>query len=225
MKLYGFFLSSAAYRVRIALCLKGLQWETVPVHLGPDRDEQQRPEFLALNQQGLVPVLVDGPADHPSVLTQSLSIIEYLEELHPAPPLLPARPADRAYVRAIALAIACEIHPLNNKRVLRYLRGPLQASKDDKDDWYRHWIEQGLGQLEAQLRREPRVGHCAFGDEPGLAECCLVPQITNALRFGCELSAVPTLMRIYAHCMALEPFVHASPANQPDAQPELLGWL
>jgi maleylacetoacetate isomerase len=224
VKLYGFFLSSAAYRVRIALCLKGLQWETVPVHLGPNRGEQQRPEFLALNPQGLVPVLVDGAADQPSVLTQSLAIIEYLEELYPTPALLPSRPADRAYVRAIALAIACEIHPLNNKRVLRYLRGSLHASKDDKDAWYRHWIEQGLGQLETQLRRQPRVGRCAFGDEPGLAECCLIPQITNARRFGCELSGVPTLMRIHEHCMALDAFVRASPANQPDAQKELLAW-
>jgi maleylpyruvate isomerase len=221
MKLYGFFLSSAAYRVRIALALKGLQCETASVHLGPGRDEQERPEFLALNPQGLLPVLVDGPA----VLTQSLAIIEYLEELHPAPALLPARPADRAYVRAIALAIACEIHPLNNKRVLRYLRGPLRASKEDKDQWYRHWIGQGLDQLEAQVRREPRVGRCAFGDEPGLAECCLVPQVTNALRFGCDLANVPTLMRIYEHCMAMPAFVRASPAHQPDAQKELLTWL
>jgi len=221
VKLHGFFLSSAAYRVRIALCLKGLVWDSACVHLGPDRDEQLRPDFLALNPQGLVPVLVDGP----SVLTQSLAIIEYLEELHPAPALLPAQPADRAYVRAVALAIACEIHPLNNKRVLRYLRGPLRVSKEDKDRWYRHWIEQGLGQLESRLSREPRVGRCTFGDQPGMAECCLVPQITNAQRFGCELAGVPTLMRIYEHCMALEPFVRASPARQPDAQQELLTWL
>jgi maleylacetoacetate isomerase len=221
VKLYGFFLSSAAYRVRIALCLKGLAWESVPVHLGPDRNEQSLPQFLALNPQGLVPVLVHGR----NVLTQSLAIIEYLEEVNPRPALLPAQPADRAYVRAIALALACEIHPLNNKRVLRYLRGPLRVSKEDKDRWYRHWIEGGLGPLESQLSRDPRVGRFAFGDQPGLAECCLVPQVTNARRFGCELSGVPTLMRIYEQCMALEAFVRASPANQPDAQEDLLSWL
>ena len=220
MKLYGFFLSSAAYRVRIALGLKRLPWESALVHLGPDRGEQSRPEFLALNAQGLVPVLVDGR----ETLTQSLAIIEYLEELQPAPALLPARAADRAYVRSIALMIACEIHPLNNKRVLRYLRGTLGASREQKDAWYRHWIERGLAQLETRLRSDPRVGRCAFGDEPGLAECCLVPQITNARRFGCDLSAVPTLMRIHDHCSALEAFVLAAPANQPDAQPELLAW-
>lgn len=223
MTLYGFFLSSAAYRVRIALALKGLDCEAVSVHLG--RDEQARPEFLALNPQGAVPVLVDGPPERPVVLTQSLAIIEYIEERHPTPPLLPADPADRAYVRGVALAIACDIHPLNNKRVLRYLRGPLQLGKAEKDRWYRHWIEQGLGQLEQQLQRDPRVGRCTFGDTPTIAECCIVPQIANARRFGCDLSGLPTLMRIHDHSLSMPAFAQASPARQPDAQPELLAWL
>ena len=226
MKLHGFFLSSAAYRVRIALSLKGLVWETASVHLGRNGGEQFLPEFLGLNPHGLVPVLVVARHDGPALLTQSLAIIEYLEESYPgAHALLPHHPADRAYVRAIALTIACEIHPLNNKRVLRFLRGPLGLGKEDKDRWYRHWIEHGLGLLEAQLAKDPRVGRFAMGDSPGLAECCIVPQLTNARRFGCDTRGLKTLTRIHDHCMALDAFSHAAPERQPDADPALLKWM
>lgn len=225
MTLHGFFLSSAAYRVRIALCLKGLDWDTASVHLGRHGGEQYLPPFLALNPQALVPVLEFEHGGQHAVLTQSLAIIEYLEEAFPQVPLLPRNLVDRAYVRAIALSIACEIHPLNNKRVLRYLRGALGLGKDDKDRWYRHWIEHGLGLLETQLRSEPRVGQFALGDTPTLAECCLVPQITNAHRFGCNLSGLPTLLRIYENCKALPAFARAAPERQPDADPALLQWM
>lgn len=217
MKLYGFFRSSASYRVRIALNLKALSYESVPVHLTKGGGEQLKPEYRKLNPDALVPSLLDDSADS-RVLTQSLAIIEYLDETHPEPPLLPRNAIDRAYVRGIALSVACDIHPLNNLRVLRYLTRDLKVSEEDKDAWYRHWCEQGLATLEAKLAADDRVGTYCFGDSPGLADCVLIPQIANAQRFNCDLSAMPTIMRINAACLALDAFANAAPAMQPDAE-------
>jgi maleylacetoacetate isomerase len=217
MKLYSYFRSSASYRVRIALHLKGLSWETVPVHLLKNGGEQLTEDYRKLNPDGLVPALIDEAAgDEP--ITQSLAIIEYLDEAYPAPALLPAAPADRAFVRSLALSIACEIHPLNNLRVLRYLTHQLKVSEDQKNAWYRHWVVQGLRAIEATLANDSRVGRFCFGDTPGLADCFLVPQVFNAQRFNCDLSDMPTIVRINDACLALDAFVKASPAQQPDAE-------
>lgn len=216
MKLYSYFRSSAAYRVRIALNLKGLSYETVPVHLLRNGGEQFAPEYLKLNPDAVVPALIDDAAA--GAFTQSLAIIEYLEETHPEPALLPQDPADRAFVRSIALTIACEIHPLNNLRVLRYLVRELKVSEDAKNAWYRHWCEHGLASIETMLARDKRTGVFCYGDTPGLADCFLVPQIANAQRLNCDLSGMPTTMRINDACLALDAFIHASPAKQPDAE-------
>jgi len=218
MKLYSYFRSSASYRVRIALNLKGLAYETVPVHLLRNGGEQFSPEYRKLNPDALVPALVDEAHGGGTALTQSLAIIEYLEETHPTPPLLPTAPIDRAFVRGIALSIACDIHPINNLRVLRYLVRDLKVSEDDKNAWYRHWCEQGLASLETMLSRDSRTGRFCYGDTPSLADCCLVPQIANAQRLNCDLSAMPTLMRINEACLALDAFAKAAPASQPDAE-------
>lgn len=215
MKLYSYFRSSASYRVRIALNLKGLSCEVVPVHLLRDGGEQLRADYRRLNPDALVPSL---QLDEGTVLTQSLAIIEYLEEIHPTPALLPVDALDRAWVRSIALAIACDIHPINNLRVLRYLVGEMKLSEEDKNRWYRHWVEQGLAAVEQTLAQDPRAGRFCFGDTPGLADCFLVPQIANAQRMQCDLSGVPTLLRINDACLALEAFAAASPARQPDAE-------
>jgi maleylacetoacetate isomerase/maleylpyruvate isomerase len=210
-QLYSYFRSSASYRVRIALNLKGLDHETVAVHLL--RGEQRAPGYLARNPAGLVPALVDEG----QVLTQSLAIIEYLEEAHPEPALLPGSALDRARIRAIAQTIACEIHPLNNLSVLRYLKHTLGVDEDAKNAWYRHWVEQGLATVE-NLLADPRTGAFCHGAAPTLADCCLVPQIFNAQRFACSLDHVPTVMRIFERCMTLEPFQRAAPGAQPDAE-------
>lgn len=214
MKLYSYFRSSASYRVRIALNLKGLPYETVPVHLLKQGGEQFTPDYRALHPDALVPTLLDQDV----ALTQSLAIIEYLEETHPQPPLLPADPLSRAWVRSLALTIACDIHPLNNLRVLRYLQQDMGISDDHKNRWYRHWCEQGLAAVDTMLSRSDRTGMYCVGDTPTLADCTLVPQIANAQRLQCDLSGMPTLMRIHDACLALEAFMHASPANQPDAE-------
>jgi maleylacetoacetate isomerase len=214
MKLYNYFRSSASFRVRIALNLKRLPYEYAAVHLLKEGGQQFRPEFLALNPDALIPVLEDGG----HALTQSLAIIEYLEETHPQPPLLPSSAFDRAYVRALALAVACEIHPLNNLRVLRYLVRELKASEEQKNAWYRHWVEHGLASIEARLVAAGRCGRHALGDTVTLADVVLVPQIFNAQRFDCRLDHVPTVMRIFGHCMELPAFVDAQPARQPDAE-------
>ena len=211
IKLYSYFRSSAAYRVRIALNLKSLPYEYLPVHLvkGEQRDERYR----ALNPQALVPTLVDDR----ETITQSMAIIEYLDEKVPEPPLLPATPEARARVRAIAQAIACDIHPLNNLRVLKYLTGTLGASEDAKNAWYRHWIELGLAALEAQLARDSRTGAFCHGEKPTLADVCLIPQLANARRYALSIDAYPTLGRIESRCLALDAFARAAPDRQPDA--------
>ena len=214
MKLHTYFRSSAAYRVRIALHLKGLDYEAVPVHLVRGGGEHRQPAYLGLNPAGLVPALEDAG----QVLTQSLAIVEYLEETHPQPALLPAAALDRARVRAIAQAIACDIHPVNNLRVLQYLTRELGVSEEQKNAWYRHWIGVGLQAVEAMLAGDARTGAFCHGDTPGLADCCLVPQVFNARRFGCELSAMPTVLRIADHCAGLEAFRRAAPEAQPDAE-------
>jgi maleylpyruvate isomerase len=214
IKLYNYFRSSASYRVRIALGLKGLPYEYVAVHLLKDGGQQLASAFRALNAEALVPVLEDGGR----VLTQSLAIIEYLDETHPQPPLLPRGAVERAYVRSVALAIACEIHPLNNLRVLRYLVRTLGASEEQKNAWYRHWVEDGLAALEARLTAEQRHGRYVLGDAVTLADVCMVPQIFNAQRMKCTLDNVPTIMRIFENCMALDAFVDAQPSRQPDAE-------
>lgn len=217
MKLYSYFRSSASYRVRIALNLKGLAYEQIPVHLVKDGGQQLTPAYRAIHADALVPALVDDSGAGDLNITQSLAIIEYLDETHPQVPLLPATAAERAFVRGIALAIACDIHPINNLRVLKYLTGNLKVSETDKDAWYRHWCEQGLQALETTLARDPRVGDFCCGDAPTLADCCLIPQLYNARRFNCDVSALPTLLRIDTHCRALEAFIKAAPENQPDA--------
>ncbi|HEX6796010.1 MAG TPA: maleylacetoacetate isomerase [Casimicrobiaceae bacterium] len=214
MKLYDYFRSSAAYRVRIALNLKGIEPdERTFVHLRIGSQRAQ--DYLALNPQGLVPALA---LDDGSVLTQSLAIVEYLDERHREPPLLPPDPAGRARVRAIALSIACEIHPLNNLRVLNYLIGTLGVSREQKDGWYRYWIDVGFEALEKTLARDGATGRFCHGDTPTLADVCLVPQMANARRFEIDLSPYPTLIRIESACNALPAFAAAAPARQPDAE-------
>ena len=212
MELYSYFRSSASFRVRIALALKGLAFDYQGVHL--QRQEQASPAFATISPQQLVPVLRDDGA----TLTQSLSIIEYLDETHPTPPLLPADALGRARVRALALLIACEIHPLNNLRVLRYLVRDLGVDEEAKNAWYRHWVEKGLAELEGQLAGHPQTGLYCHGDRPGLADCVLVPQIFNAKRFDCRLDHVPTVMRIFDQCMAQPAFLAAQPSACPDAE-------
>jgi maleylacetoacetate isomerase len=214
MKLYNYFRSSASFRVRIALNFKGLPYEYAVVHLTKGGGQQFAPEFRAINPDALIPVLDDDGQR----LTQSLAIIEYLEETHPEPPLLPKAPLERAYVRALALGIACEIHPLNNLRVLRYLVRDLKATDVQKDAWYRHWVEQGLASIEARLVAEGKCGRYALGNQVTLADVVLVPQIFNAKRFDCRLDHVPTVMRIFDRCMELPAFIDAQPARQPDAE-------
>jgi len=214
IRLYSYFRSSASFRVRIALNLKGLAYETLPVHLTRSGGEQFVPQFRTLNPDALVPVLEDDGR----VLTQSLAIIEYLDETHPEPPLLPGDALERAYVRSFALGIACEIHPLNNLRVLRYLVHTLAASEDAKNAWYRHWVEQGLAALEARVVAERRSGRHVLGDAVTMADVLLVPQVFNAQRFDCRLDHVPTLMGIFENCMQLAAFVESQPSVQPDAE-------
>ncbi len=211
MELYNYFRSSASFRVRIALALKGLDYTYKPVHL--QKSEQLQESYAAVSASRLVPLLRD---DDGSALTQSMAIIEYLDETHPTPPLLPKTPLERARVRALAQDIACEIHPLNNLRVLRYLVRDLKVSDDDKNRWYRHWVETGLEVVERQLAARP--GTYCHGDTPTLADCVLVPQIFNAQRFECRTEHVPHVMRVFEACMKLEAFERSRPENCPDAE-------
>jgi maleylpyruvate isomerase len=213
-RLYGYFRSSAAFRARIALNLKGLVYEQAIVHLTKHGGEQFAPEYRAMNPQSLVPVLQDGEL----TLIQSLAIIEYLDEVYPEPPFLPKSAAERARARALALMVACEIHPLNNLRVLRYLVRDLKVTEEQKDEWYRHWLLTGLEPLQTRLANDSDTGKFCHGDTPGLADICLVPQLANARRFNISLDAFPTLVRIEQNCMALKPFQDAAPSAQPDAE-------
>lgn len=211
MQLYGFFRSSTSYRLRIALALKGLDYE--PHYVSLPKTEQRSPAYLAINPQGLVPTLVDEGRTY----TQSLAIMEYLEERHPEPPLLPRDLHQRAYVRSLCQVIACEIHPLNNVRVLKYLQGQWNFSDADRDAWYRHWIAEGLHSLEQSLVAEKLHGRFCLGEQPGLADICLVPQIFNAKRFDCPTDDYPITMAIFEACMALPAFERTQPKYQPDA--------
>ncbi|WP_287496213.1 maleylacetoacetate isomerase [Pandoraea sp. CB10b_02] len=212
--LYSYFRSSAAYRVRIALNLKGIDYDTVPVHLVRDGGEQLKPAYRALNVNGLVPTYVDGDVN----IHQSLAIIEYLEETHPTPALLPADPAARAHVRALALDIAADIHPIDNLRVLRYLKHDLGVSEEQKNAWYVHWIVEGFKALEARLAARSSQGGFMFGDTPTLADCCLVPQVYNANRFKVDMTPFPRIAAVNAHCLTLDAFRRATPEAQPDAE-------
>jgi maleylpyruvate isomerase len=214
MQFYDYFRSSAAYRVRIAMNLKGVvPGARTSVHLRMGNQRAQ--DYLELNPHGLVPALA---LDDGRVLTQSVAIIEYLEETHPQPALLPRDAEGRARVRGLALAIACEIHPLDNLRVLNYLINTLGASKEQKDGWYRYWIDVGFEALERQLARDRDTGRFCHGDAPTLADVCLVPQVANARRFGIDLAPYPTLTRIDAACRELPAFASAAPERHPDAE-------
>jgi len=209
MILYGYALSSASYRVRIALALKGLEVNSVQVNLRAG--EQRLEEFLQINSQGFVPALI---ADDGAVLTQSVAIIEYLDEIHPEPPLLPKAPLARARVRALAQAIACDVHPLNNLRVLQYLENELQHDKATRETWYRHWVRVGFDALERRLVRDGAAGRFCHGDAPTLADVCLVPQVFNARRFALDLSPYPRIVGIDAACRDLPAFQVAAPERQ-----------
>lgn len=212
MKLYNYFRSSASYRVRIALALKGLDYDYMAVHLGQNQHFAE--PFASDSMSRMVPLLeLDGPA----YLSQSMAIIEYLDETHPEPPLLPADPLARARVRALAQDIACDIHPLNNLRVLRYLKRELGQTEESTDRWYRHWIAEGLQVVEKRLRAS--AGRFCHGDTPGLADCLLVPQVFNAQRLDCPLQDYPELMRVFGNCMVLDAFAKTQPSACPDAQP------
>lgn len=211
LTLYDYWRSSAAYRVRIALNLKGLAYQSVLVHLLKDGGEQHGADYLAINPQGLLPLLVDGDTR----IAQSLAILEYLEERYPQPALLPRDHGLRAQIRGLALHIACDIHPLNNLRVLQYLSTELGVEAAAKDAWYRHWVETGLAAVEQGLARLP--ASLSLGERPGYLEACLIPQVYNARRFNCDLHAYPRILAVVERCNSLEAFANAAPEVQPDA--------
>lgn len=215
LRLYSYWRSSAAYRVRIALNLKGLVYEVMPVHLLKDGGEQHAPPFAGLNPQEMVPVLLHGHR----ILRQSMAIIEYLDETWPAQPLMPAVARDRQRVRAIAQMIACEMHPLNNLRVQQFLEREFGATEAQRETWVRHWITEGFSALEKALADNPSTGTFCEGDVPSLADCCLVPQVYNAQRFAIDLKGYPNIRRINEACLQIEAFKAARPENQPDAPP------
>jgi maleylpyruvate isomerase len=220
MKLYTYFRSSAAYRVRIALNLKGVAYEAVPVHLLKNGGEHLQADYRAINPSALLPSLQidDGHGAPAMTLTQSIAILEYLEETHPEVPLLPADALGRARVRALSLMVACDIHPLTNLRVLKYLAGPLGAYEETKKEWYRHWVREGLAAIEAQLGGSPDTGRFCHGEAPTFADCCLVPQVFNARRFDIDLAPYPLISSIDAACAELPAFAAAHPSRQVDAE-------
>ena len=211
MKLYTFFRSSASFRVRIALNHKALKYEPAIVSL--PKGEHLEAGYKSLNAQGLVPALEEGG----HLLTQSLAIIEYLDEVHPGPKLLPADPLDRAYVRAFSQIIACEIHPLNNLRTRKYISKTYKLDEEGVNTWYRHWIAEGFQMMEAFLAQERKHGKYCFRDQVTMADCCLVPQVFNAIAYKCDLKPYPTVTRIHEACMKLDAFIAAQPSKQPDA--------
>jgi len=213
VKLYTFFRGSSPFRLRIALNLKGLPYEAIPVHLG--KGEHRKSDFGAVNPQQLLPALV---LDDGHVLNQSLAIMEYLDETYPHPQLVPRESKARARVRSLSLLVACEIHPLNNARTLAYLRKQLGLNEDQVNGWYRHWVADGLAKVEAEMTRGKGTGNFSHGDAPTMADCCLVPQVFNAQRFHCDLAPYPTVMRVFDACMKLEAFDRAQPSKQPDAE-------
>lgn len=213
LKLYSYWRSSAAYRVRIALNLKGLPYEIVPVHLVNGGGEQFSAEYAELNPQSLVPTLIDGHR----ILRQSMAIIEYLEETWPDPSLMPDTARDRVRVRTLSQIIACEIHPLNNLRVLQFLENTWNVPQAERETWVRHWMQEGFKALEATLSDSPATGTFCEGDFPTMADCMLVPQVYNAVRFGLDLTQFPTVARINEECLAMPAFDTARPENQPDA--------
>ena len=213
LALYTYFRSSCSYRVRIALHLKGLQFEPRYVNLLRDGGENWKPEYRRYNPQGLVPTLIDGDQS----FTQSLAIIEYLDECHPEPPLLPDDKRDRAYVRALAQVVVCDIQPLNNLRVLDFLKSELQADNRQSQNWYRRWVEDGLEAVETLLRKHRKARSCCYADTPTLADICLIPQVYNALRYDCNLEPFPIVRRIYETCLTQLAFRAAAPENQEDA--------
>lgn len=214
MKLHGYYRSSASYRVRIALNLKKLTYESVAIHLTRAGGEQYAPSYTAMNPQSLVPVLEIGKLR----IAQSLAIIEYLDEQYPSPALLPSDTSQRAYVRQLAGIIACDVHPLNNLRVLQYLSKPLEVTDEDKLSWVTHWISSGFQAMESLITSSDCSGQYCCGDTPGLAECCLIPQLFNARRFNVDLDRYPRLLQIEARTQQLPAFLAALPANQPDAE-------
>jgi maleylacetoacetate isomerase len=214
MKLYSFFRSSASYRVRIALNLKGLAYEQTPIHLRRGGGEQFSAAYKRINPQALVPALEDNDR----VFTQSLAIIEYLEEKYPNPLLLPAAAADRALVRSMAMVIACEVHPIQNLRVLILVKREYQQTDEQVNQWARHWIDLGLSALEQMILAQPNHGKFCFGDTPTLADICLVPQLSNARRYGCDLAQYPTIVSIEKNCVTIPAFANAAPEKQPDAE-------
>lgn len=214
MKLYTFFRSSASYRVRIVLNLKDLSYEQAPIHLRRGGGEQFSAAYKALNPQALVPTLEDNG----KILTQSLAIIEYLEDKYPKPALLPSDAADKALVRAMALNIACEVHPIQNLRVLNYVKSSYGQTDEQVNRWAQHWIDLGLSALEQSIVAHGKGGKFCFGDAPTLADVCLVPQLGNARRYGCDLSKYPIILNIEKNCMALPAFANAAPEKQPDAE-------
>jgi maleylacetoacetate isomerase/maleylpyruvate isomerase len=213
-RLYSFWRSSAAFRVRIALNLKSIPYDIIPVHLTKSGGAQFDLDYSEKNPTHLIPLFEDGKVN----IHQSLAIIEYLEEMHPNPRLLPISPEDRAWVRSLAMDIACDIHPINNVRVLRYLVKNVGSTNETKDTWYQHWIELGLNSLEKQLSTDSRVGRFAYGNQPGLVEVCLVPQLFNALSSGMDLDPYPSLVKILHECLKLPAFMDASWEKQIDAE-------
>jgi maleylacetoacetate isomerase len=213
LTLHSYFRSSASYRVRIALNLKGLSYTTIPVHLLKGGGQQHSSDYQRVNPAKLVPTLVDDG----HAIGQSLAIMEYLDETHPEPALLPRDPLGRARVRGLAQSVACEIHPLNNLRVLQYLDNDLKVDEATKATWYRHWITLGFTAIEGMLAKDPATGTFCHGNAPGLADCCLIPQIANSRRFDTPLEAFPTIRRIEEACLALDAFARAAPQLQPDA--------
>lgn len=210
MKLYSYFRSSAAYRVRIALALKGLAFDIVPVHLVNNGGEQKSPDYTAINPQQLLPSF---ETDEGEIITQSLAILEFLEENYPQVSLLPTDKIARAKVRALCQIIACDIHPIDNLRVLKYLKNTLEVTEEQKNAWYQHWVYEGFNAIEKLLPDNPKF---CFGDSPTLADCCLIPQVYNAIRFECDMTNYPKIWQIYQHCNTLTSFIEASPEQQVD---------